>query len=148
MVASLGRRVATVNFLAPLLDAPENAYVLRNERTGVILATAIEPAFDSRRRRKGLLGRTGLDPDAAMILAPCGTVHTFFMQFAIDVVFVRRDGTIVKICPDLKPWRTAFAWGALAAIEFSAGGAARRDVERGDSLVIEPPTPHGPGTAG
>ena len=127
-----------MNFLAPLLDAPEHAYVLRNERTGILLATAIEPAFESERRRRGLLGRTGLDPGVAMILAPCGSVHTFFMHFPIDVIFVGRDGIIVKICQCLKPWRTAFAWGAFAAIEFSAGVAAREDVKRGDSLVVQP----------
>jgi uncharacterized membrane protein (UPF0127 family) len=106
-----------------------------------MLATVIEPAFESGRRRRGLLGRTGLDPGVSMILAPCGSVHTCFMHFPIDVLFVRRDGTIVKICQRLKPWRAAFAWGAFAAIEFSAGVVARGDVKRGDSLVVELRTP-------
>jgi uncharacterized membrane protein (UPF0127 family) len=129
-----------VSFLAPLLEAPGRAHVLRSGRTGRTLATSIECAFDSERRRRGLLGRQGLEPDAVLVLAPCGGVHTFFMQFPIDVVFVRRDGTILKTCVRLKPWRAAFAWGAFAAIEFSAGAAV--GLKRGDSLVVEPSRPN------
>jgi uncharacterized membrane protein (UPF0127 family) len=95
----------------------------------------VDPAFDSARRRRGLLGRSSFPAGAALILAPCAAIHTCFMRFPIDVVFARRDGEVIKVCAGLKPWRAAFARGAFAVIEF-AGGAVR-DVRRGDRLRLE-----------
>ena len=45
-----------------------------------------------RDRRKGLLGRSGLEPASALIIAPCFSIHTMFMRFDIDAVFVDEDG--------------------------------------------------------
>ena len=134
-VAAALKLVRSPSFLAPLLDAPQERFALRNGRTGDTVATHIEPAFDSARRRRGLLGRTTIDRDTAMILAPCAGVHTFLMRFPIDVIFVGRDGTIGKICRSLKPSRIAIAWGAFAAIELMDGKAA--GLNRCDSLVVD-----------
>ena len=131
------RLAVAVNFLSPLLDAPNDPHVLRHQRTGSTLAVALEPAFDRARRRRGLLGRTGLEPGAAMVLAPCSGIHTFFMRFAIDVLFVRRDGVVLKVCASVQPWRVAIAPRASAAIELPAGTTARAGVQSGDLLVIE-----------
>lgn len=125
------------SFLAPLLDGSGSRYLLRNDRTNCALATRLDAAFDSRRRRRGLLDRTHLDPGAAMILAPCAAVHTFFMRFAIDVVFVRRNGTVEKVVANVKPWRIAVAPRAFAVIEVSSGAAAGSGTMRGDRLRVE-----------
>src|SRR6185369_11773059 len=93
------------HFLTGLLTRPRRPYGLRNERTGLSVATILEPAFDSESRRRGLLGRPGLDPDVAVILAPCCGIHTLFMRFPIDVMFVRKDGVVAKVCRNVKPWR-------------------------------------------
>ena len=100
------------------------------------LATAIEPAFDSRSRRRGLLGRDGLARGAALILAPCAGVHTFFMRFPIDVIFARKDGTVLKTCADVKAGRIALAPGAAVAIELPAGAAGDAETRVGDRLVF------------
>ena len=101
-----------------------------------LLAATIETAFDSRSRTKGLLGRDSLGPGAAMILAPCQAIHTFKMQFSIDVVFVRRDGRILKICPNLGPSRMAVALRAFATIEMAAGETDRCGLRTGDTLIL------------
>ena len=124
------------HFLSPLVGGSSKTLRLRNERTGLALASSIESAFDSATRRRGLLGRDALDPDAALVLAPCSGIHTFFMRFPIDVLFVRRDGVVAKVCGSMKPWRIAIAFGALAVIELRAGAAA--GIERGDVLTIDP----------
>jgi uncharacterized membrane protein (UPF0127 family) len=124
------------HFLAPLLSRPHEPHILRNERTGLTLATTLEPAFDSRRRRRGLLGRTGLPQGTAIVLAPCGAIHTLFMRFSIDVVFASRDGIVAKVSRGLKPWRAAAALGAFAAIELAPGGAD--GVQVGDPLRCTP----------
>jgi uncharacterized membrane protein (UPF0127 family) len=81
-----------------------------------------------------LLGRDALDLSAGMMLAPCVAVHTAFMRFPIDVVFVDRDGVVRKIVRDLKPWRIATAPRAYAAVELAAG--IERDVVPGDRLFL------------
>ena len=100
------------------------------ERTGVPLATTIEIAGDSRSRKKGLLGRDGLDSGHAFVIAPCQGVHTFGMRFPIDVVAVNRDGTVVKTRAHVRPNRIVMAWSAFAIIEL------RADSLRASGLVV------------
>jgi uncharacterized membrane protein (UPF0127 family) len=125
-----------ITFLSPILAGSAGSYVLKNSRTRLVLAVEIEPAFDSRSRNRGLLGRARLDDGAALILAPCSSIHTFFMRFAIDVLFVKKDGRVVKMYAALPAWRIAFALGAFAAIELPAGTAAASETRSGDSVVL------------
>jgi uncharacterized protein len=60
----------------------------------------------------------------------------FFMRFAIDVVFVGRDGEVVKVARNVRPWRIAAARRAKAALELAAGEAGRRRIEVGDRLDL------------
>jgi uncharacterized protein len=88
-------------------------------------------------RMRGLLGRAGLEPGTGMLVDREPSVHTFFMRFPIDVVFLNRDRKIVKIAHALGPWRIAGAMGAAAALELPAGAAAAAGLEQGDVLVLE-----------
>ena len=123
-------------FLKPLLDTSEAAWTLRNARSGMVLAEKLETAFESAVRRRGLLGRSGLDTGTALIIAPCNSIHTFFMKFAIDAVFVSRDGRVRKVYSALPPWRIGFSWNAFAVIELRSSGAARAGTRIGDILEI------------
>jgi uncharacterized membrane protein (UPF0127 family) len=125
------------SFLAGLAAERARGWRLRNQRTDQILASVLEPAFDSHTRRRGLLGRTALERDAAMILAPCSSIHTFFMQFPIDVAFVARDGRVLRLRERMGAWRIAGAWRAFAAVELEAGAIARTGTRRGDTLILE-----------
>ena len=100
------------------------------------IATAVETAFDSASRKRGLLGRDGLPDGAAMIIAPCSAVHTFGMRFAIDVIFAGADGRVLKVRPSLAPARMAGALGAFATIEMAAGAVERTGLKVGDVLVV------------
>jgi uncharacterized membrane protein (UPF0127 family) len=109
---------------------------LMNERTRQPVATTVEIAATRRTRRRGLLGRDRLDEASAMLLAPCTAVHTAGMRFAIDVVFVDRQGYAVKVVRDLRPWRIALASGARAVIEMAAGSLRWGQVMLGDRLYL------------
>jgi uncharacterized membrane protein (UPF0127 family) len=87
-------------------------------------------------RMRGLLGRRGLESGEGLLLRPAPSIHTFFMRFPIDVVFIARDGEVVKVVPALKPWRTAGARGARSALELAAGEAGRRGIEPGTRLDL------------
>ena len=91
-------------------------------------------------RMRGLLGRNELTEPNGILLNPAPSVHTFFMRFPIDVVFVDKSRTIVKVVHRLKPWRAAFARKAVAALELPEGTAARLDLSPGMSLVLGEPS--------
>src|SRR5262249_36137684 len=128
------------HFLQPILDSAPDGFLLTIERDGsplaTPLATALEVAFDSESRRRGLLGRDSLADHGAMIIAPCQLVHTFAMRFSIDIVFVARTGVVVKVREDVRSRHMAGAWSAFAVIELSAGAIARVGLRRGDRLTL------------
>lgn len=127
------------HFLQPLLRRSPGPLVARNARNGRILATTLEGAFDSTSRRRGLLGRDGLAPGHALVIAPTSLVHTFRMRFPIDIVFAARDGRVVKIREAVPARRIAGALGAFAVVEMAAGQARVADLRVGDRLVIQAP---------
>jgi len=86
-------------------------------------------------RLKGLLGRSSLEPGEGMLFPRTGSIHMFFMRFALDVVFCDRELEVVKVVRDLKPWKTAAARGAKVVIELPVGAAA--GIEPGDRLVLD-----------
>jgi uncharacterized membrane protein (UPF0127 family) len=87
---------------------------------------------------KGLLGRDGLAAGEGLLLSdPTGSIHMFFMRFAIDAVFLTKDLEVVKVVEDLKPWRMARARGAKRILEIGSGEAARLGIRPGDRLVLD-----------
>jgi uncharacterized protein len=87
-------------------------------------------------RMRGLLGRRGLESGEGLLLRPTGSVHTFFMHFPIDVVFLSRDGEVLKVARALPAWRTAGARRAKAVLELAADEAERREIRVGTRLDL------------
>ena len=106
---------------------------------GIEVAPRCELADDLVSRTVGLLGRRSLERGGGLLISRTGSVHMFFMRFAIDVVFVDRAWTIVKIVPNLKPWRIAMARRAKSTLELPAGSAASLGLEPGMTLVVGEP---------
>ncbi len=109
---------------------------LVNASRGTVVASRAEKAESYWARLMGLMGRRSLPEDGALLITPCSSVQTFFMRFAIDIVFLDRGGEVVKVVPALKPYRAAFGGrGAHSALELPAGTAAKRGIGAGDRLV-------------
>jgi uncharacterized membrane protein (UPF0127 family) len=119
-----------------MLRGPERRHSLENTSTGCVLADRVELAVDSASRRRGLLGRDSFPRGSALVIAPCSSIHTFFMRFEIDVVFVARDGRVLKTYDAIPRRRIGFSAGAFAAIEFPAGTLARTPAKQGDVLTL------------
>ncbi|PUA16777.1 DUF192 domain-containing protein [Glaciimonas sp. PCH181] len=86
-------------------------------------------------RAVGLLGRRSLDDQQGLLIVPCNSIHTYFMRFAIDVVFIDTAGNITSIVEHVQPWRLAKAKAkAYSCLELSAGSAARLQLKVGQSL--------------
>lgn len=98
------------------------------------LAIRLADGFFSRLR--GLLFAPALQPGQGLLIRPCAAVHTAFMTYPIDVVFLDRAGKIRRIVPRLVPWRTAAFPGAYQTLELAAGEAARLGLAVGQSLDL------------
>ena len=95
----------------------------------------VEVATTAWERARGLLGRSALPPGTAMWLAPCRSIHTVGMQFAIDIVFVDRAGRITALRERVRPFRLVWGgWRARGALEFAAGEVARLRLTGGEPL--------------
>ncbi len=102
------------------------------------MASRAEKAETHWARLMGLMGRRTLPEGGALLITPCSSVQTSLMRFAIDVVFLDRDGQVVKVVPGLKPYRAALGGrGAHSALELPAGAAADHGITVGDRLVWE-----------
>jgi hypothetical protein len=110
--------------------------MLMNARTNDVVAGQVELADTRATRRRGLLGRDSMAASSAIILLPSFAIHTAFMRFPIDVVFVNRAGVVVRIVTDLEPWRMAGDWRAHAVVELPGGTLSALDIRAGDRLYL------------
>jgi uncharacterized protein len=91
-------------------------------------------ATTRRARRRGLLGRDGID--GALVLRPCRQVHTIGMRFSIDVAFCARDGRVVRVMT-MEPGRvSAIVWRSRFVVEAAAGSFEQWGVRRGSTVVV------------
>jgi len=128
--------MSSTHFLQPLLRRSAGPHVLWNTRTNLPVATQLQGAFDSATRRKGLLGRDGLGSGVALVIAPTNLVHTFAMRFPIDILFVSRDGRVLKVRHAVPKRRIAGAWGGFAVVELAAGALEGSQTRSGDQLEL------------
>jgi uncharacterized membrane protein (UPF0127 family) len=89
-------------------------------------------------RLRGLLGRRELASGDGLLLRPSGAIHTWFMRFAIDAVFLDRELRVLRVAPALRPWRMAWRRRTRIVLELASGEAAARKITVGDRLVIDP----------
>ena len=107
---------------------------LRREDGRVVSERCIV-ADRAHRRMRGLLGRRGLKPGEGMVLRPAWNVHTAFMRFPIDVVFLDSDQVVIRIERAVAPWSTVSCRGAREVVELGAGECERRGLEVGDRVA-------------
>ncbi|MFH1724289.1 MAG: DUF192 domain-containing protein [Elusimicrobiota bacterium] len=109
-------------------------FVAFNSTRGRALARKVRLADTPYARAKGLLGRERMDPDEGLWIDPCAMIHTFFMRFPIDALFLDKRLRVVHIAERLKPWRLSrWVFSARSVLEL-AGGALDGSVAVGDQL--------------
>lgn len=111
--------------------------VITNATRGTTLADRGWRAAKMLERLKGLLGRSGLEAGEGIHIEPCNSIHTFFMRFAIDVLFLDRAGTIVRAFEAIPPWRlTRIYPKAHSVVELPPGTLAATGTYEGDRVVF------------
>jgi hypothetical protein len=104
-----------------------------------LVGDAVDIADTAAARNRGLLKHTGLADGEGLWIVPCEAIHTFWMKFAIDVVFLDKNKKVTKVVAHLKPSRLAMSWRARSVVELPAGRAAATRTEPGDQLEIRRP---------
>lgn len=111
---------------------------LTNITRNVDLADGVEIADGAGKRSKGLLGRSKLLPGEGLWIVPCEAVHTFGMQFAIDLIYLDRRRRIRKIRRNLRPWRFSGCLVAHSVVELAAGSIHAEMADIGDLVEFSP----------
>jgi len=112
--------------------------VIINRTRDTTLAREARVARTLPQRIKGLLGQRNLRPGGGLILRPCNSVHTFFMRFPIDVLFLDKDNRVVDALDNLAPFRLSpIYFTARLAIELPAGTLQATLTETGDTISIK-----------
>jgi uncharacterized protein len=109
-----------------------------NRTRNTELASHAEVAGSGAKRTKGLLGRKGLAPGEGMWIVPCEAVHTFWMQFSIDLVYLDRNHRVRKVVNSVPPWRLSGCLTAHSILELPSGTIHASQTERGDLMEFSP----------
>src|SRR5580704_16953762 len=119
----------------------ETRLLVSNLTRGTVLATRLEVADSGPKRNKGLLGRKGLADGEGLWITPCESVHTFFMRFPIDLVYLDRKLRVRKVSNGVPPWRLSFCLSAHSILELPAGVIRSTLTQAGDTLEFFPAPP-------
>lgn len=111
-----------------------------NRTRGACLAPRAERATSFWSRGIGLMGRASLPEGYGLVIDPCRSIHMFFMRIPLDVCYVDRTNTVVRVVRGIKPWRIGpVSWRAAYVVELPAGAAG--GTREGDVLGFEEVTP-------
>ncbi len=110
-----------------------------NLTRNALLADKAELAISLGQRTKGLLGHLNLGKGEGLVIKPCSSIHTFFMRFAIDVVFVDKASHVVKTIEHMQPFRLSSPFlSAYMVIELPVGTIGQTYTKIGDQLALQP----------
>ena len=137
-----GRRLSVPLETLRLLDdkSKEVRFQVQNATRGTLIGAEIAAAQTSAERRVGLLKHTNLDEGAGLWILPCEAVHTFFMKFAIDLIYLDRQHRVRATVPAVPPWRFSMCLPAHSVLELPPGTIERTNTQKGDQLSFEQET--------
>ena len=110
---------------------------MRNQTRNAVLGDAVEVADTSGKRRVGLLKHKQLEPGEGLWIVPCESVHTFFMKFPIDLVYVDKKRRVRKVRNAVPAWRLSACLSAHSILELPAGTVEKTGTRPGGELLIE-----------
>ena len=122
-------------------DGRDGVGVVRvvNQSKGTVVAERAAIARGVWERGRGLMFRKELEPGTGLVIDPCSSIHSMWMRFPIDVLYVDRHDAVVLTDAAMRPWRIGPLFsGGHAVIELPEGAIARSGTEAGDRLRYEP----------
>ena len=113
-------------------------YSLRNLTRGTLLGDSIDLADSAQKRTTGLLRHKVLRAGEGLWIVPCESVHTFFMKFPIDAIFLDGGLRVRRVIENMRPWRLSPWVPAAHSILELKGGSLQGSVRAGDALEMRP----------
>ncbi len=111
--------------------------VLSSRTKNKVLISDLKVAKTFKARGLGLIPKRNLSADEGLWIGRCKSIHTFFMSFSIDCIFIDQSMKVQAVVENILPWRlTKFYWNADSVIELAAGSARRLEIELGDQLHV------------
>lgn len=104
---------------------------------GKVIAEKAGLADSFRLRALGLMFSDNLGERDALIIEPCNSIHTFFMNYPIDVIFLSSEDKVVKVFKKLKPWRMTRMYFSASKVVELMGGALKDELQPGEKLEIK-----------
>jgi uncharacterized protein len=116
----------------------ERLTTVHNVSKSTVLGDRIREARSFLARGRGLMFASGLNSGEGLLIDPCSSIHTFWMRFPIDVLYVDRDGTILRADRAMKPWRIGPIFtGSKWVVELPGGTIDATGTQAGDKLHVE-----------
>ncbi len=110
--------------------------IIINQTRDIVVTQAEEVADTFLKRLVGLLGRSSLPEQSGLIITPCNQIHSFFMKFPFDAVFLTRDNRVIYFIEDMKPFRASpLIKKAAAVLELPAGTIQLCGIEKHDQFI-------------
>lgn len=110
-----------------------NYSLLKNDS---LLISNIKMANTMWMRMKGLMFSHDLGGNNGLLITPCSSIHTFFMNYELDIIFLSRENEVIKIIRGMRPWRiTGFYFQAKKVLELM-GGTLPPNISQGDKLEL------------
>ena len=119
------------------VQPPRSTLKIVNTSREIQIATHVQLAGDGKNRRKGLLGRERLAEGEGLWIVPCEAVHTFWMRFPIDLIYLDRQHRVVKTRNNVRAWRISACLRAHSVLELAAGVVRDTNTRMGDQLSME-----------
>jgi uncharacterized membrane protein (UPF0127 family) len=111
---------------------------VRNQTRNTLLVENLEIADNLWTRFLGLMGRQNLPEGQGLWIEPCADIHSCFMRFLFDAVFVDKNGTVLHLVESMPAWRCSkWVKGGRSVLELPAGTIAKTNTQLGDTIVIE-----------
>ena len=113
-------------------------YKIINKTSGSVLSSKALVAKTFLQRLKGLMFREGMEKEEALMFYGTGSIHTCFMKFPIDLVFLNKNNEVIRVCEALKPWRSVNCPSTHLTIELPPHRTREIPVKLGDILELLP----------
>ncbi|TVR74988.1 MAG: DUF192 domain-containing protein [Sphaerobacteraceae bacterium] len=114
------------------------AVTVKNRTRDRLIGDSVEIASSFCQRGRGLMFVSGLDEGAGLIIDPCSSIHTFWMRFPLDVLYMDRESRVVRADSKMKPWRIGPIFtGAKWVIELPPGTISATGTQAGDIIELE-----------
>ncbi|MBY0405706.1 MAG: DUF192 domain-containing protein [Cyanobacteria bacterium] len=109
-----------------------------NRTKSVVVAEPVQIADNFFSRLMGLMGKPGLPDKTGLWIVPCSDIHSMFMRFEFDAIFIDKEGKVLHLQQKMKPWRfSKLVWKARAVLELNGGVIEATGTEIGDYLEFE-----------